>query len=153
MTRTLLTAIFLTLFSQAAWAEAYIIVLLCKPVKFVSINTETMAVERGIKYQWKDEKQGIEKKTIIPTIEDYDFIVFENYINEEDFVVLETRRFLKDQTKLSDWYYEDNVDRNRTARLRLTDPKKLNDRVDRILKIISNEGDYVVTQNANCIYF
>ena len=64
MTRTLLTAIFLTLFSQAAWAEAYIIVLLCKPVKFVSINTETMAVERGVKYQWKDEKQGIEKNQL-----------------------------------------------------------------------------------------
>jgi hypothetical protein len=92
MTRTLLTAIFLTLFSQTAWASD---VYLCKKSGFNYTDLETMEVGQGIQFGVATEDQGIQEKPFIPTIAEYDFKLIEVRINKRQTIFWGTANFLK----------------------------------------------------------
>lgn len=150
MTRTLLTAIFLNLFSQTAWASD---VYLCKQSGFVFTDFETMEVGQGIQFGVATEDQVIQEKPIIPTNAEYDFKLIEVRINKRRTIFLGNSQFLEDQSFYSTWYSEVSGDRKTYTirRLRFVPPKKSEDKIDMNLYIVLTANDYVVVQKANCI--
>ena len=150
MTRTLLTAIFLTLFSQTAWASD---VYLCKKSGFNYTDLETMEVGQGIQFGVATEDQGIQEKPFIPTIAEYDFKLIEVRINKRQTIFLGNSQFLEDQSSYGPWYSEVSGDEKIYAnkRLRFDHPKKSEDKIDMNLYTVVTTNDYVVVQKANCI--
>mgnify|MGYP001338261461 CR=1 FL=1 len=149
MTRTLLTALFLTLFSQTAWASD---VYLCKKSGFVYTNFKTAEIKRGGEFAVAKEDPGTDEKPIIPTISDYDFKFLQVKINKRETLIFNNRQFLKRATVLAEHYYEVNEDGtigNDRASL-LFPPRILDDAVDRILALVSFFQEHVSIVKANC---
>jgi len=150
MTRTLLTAIFLTLFSQTAWAND---VYLCKESGFSFTDLETMEVGKGIQFGVATEDQGIQEKPFIPTNAEYDFKLIQVRINKRRTIFLGNSQFLEDQSSYSPWYSEVSGDEEIiiNRRLRFDYSLKSEDKIDMNLHTVMTTNDYVVVQKANCI--
>ena len=80
MSRTITVAVFLTFFSQAAWAAD---VYLCKPFGVVLLNLKTLAVEN-------DQVERV----IYPSVNDYDFKLVELKIDGHSTLIIDYEHFV-----------------------------------------------------------
>jgi hypothetical protein len=142
LARTLLTAIFLTLFSQTAWAAD---VYLCKIFEEVEVDLRFDSLQ-----VYRDKKE----KNVYPTITDYHFQIVKLYINGKDTLIIGDRsfQFVGDKKSRIRSYYE-NIKDGKTGFNRVTfdSPEELTNKVDRLLTEIVDEGQRPIFRKSNCI--
>lgn len=136
MTRNLLTAIFLTLFSQTAWAAE---VYLCKTLGFASLNFETLEVTT----------EQVEKVSY-PSVTDYDFKIVELKIGGHFNLIINYEHFVDEKKgKGLRWFFTDR------EKGKMRENRALFERINktgyRVLTAVVTGRKALVTTKSNCI--